>query len=131
MVNYHDPAVVAQDYCAYTFAAKHTSSWSQLISFDSGIIEALATCVSALPLVPFALTAYRIIWRFISTWEFVTTLDYQWNVFRRHRFFRWTIWVGSDPKVWRWLWNTCSTSQQDFFPYQISPCASPARPYAP
>jgi len=42
MVNYHDPVVVAQDYSAYASAAKHTNSWSQLTSFDSGIIEALA-----------------------------------------------------------------------------------------
>jgi len=26
-------------------------------------------------------------------WEFVTTLDYEWSVIRRHRPFRWTIWV--------------------------------------
>jgi hypothetical protein len=55
------------------------------------------TCVSALPLVPFALIAYRII-RLISSWEFVTTLDYEWSVFRRHRPFRWTIWVGSNAR---------------------------------
>lgn len=27
MVNYHDPIVIAQDYCAFTFVAKHASSW--------------------------------------------------------------------------------------------------------
>ena len=42
MVNYHDPVVVARDYCASTFAAKQASSWSRLTSFDSGIIEVLA-----------------------------------------------------------------------------------------
>jgi hypothetical protein len=51
-----------------------------------------------LPLVPFAHVAYRIIRRFISSWEFVTTLDYEWSVFRRHRPFRWTIWVGSNAR---------------------------------
>jgi hypothetical protein len=56
------------------------------------------TCVSALPLVPFALIAYRIIRRFISSWEFFTTLDYEWSFFRRHRPFRWTIWVGSNAR---------------------------------
>jgi hypothetical protein len=29
----------------------------------------------------------------IYSWEFVTTLDYEWSVIRRHRPFRWTIWV--------------------------------------
>ena len=51
-----------------------------------------------MPLVPFALMlmAYRIIRRFIFSWEFVTTLDYEWSAFRRHRPFRWTMWVGSN-----------------------------------
>jgi hypothetical protein len=51
-----------------------------------------------MPLVPFVLMlmAYRIIRRFIFSWEFVTTLDYEWSVFRRHRPFRWTIWVGDN-----------------------------------
>ena len=30
---------------------------------------------------------------FISSWEFATTLDYEWNIIRRHRPFRWTVWV--------------------------------------
>ena len=30
----------------------------------------------------------------VSSWEFVTTLDYEWSVIRKHRPFRWTIWVG-------------------------------------
>jgi hypothetical protein len=29
----------------------------------------------------------------ISSWEFVTTLDYEWSVIRGHRPFRWTICV--------------------------------------
>ena len=32
----------------------------------------------------------------IFSWEFVTTLDYEWSVIRGHRPFRWTIWVGID-----------------------------------
>jgi hypothetical protein len=42
MVNYHDPVVVARDFCASTFAAKYASSWSQLTSLNSDIIEGLA-----------------------------------------------------------------------------------------
>jgi hypothetical protein len=46
MVNYHDPVVVAQDYCAHAFAAKYmdSDSGSQLTSFDSGSDENLACC---------------------------------------------------------------------------------------
>ena len=32
----------------------------------------------------------------ISSWEFVTTLDYEWSVIRGHRPYRWPIWVSSD-----------------------------------
>ena len=32
---------------------------------------------------------------FTSSWEFVTTLDYEWSVFRGRRQFLWTIWVCS------------------------------------
>jgi hypothetical protein len=31
----------------------------------------------------------------ISSWEFVTTLDYEWSVFRQRRQYLWTIWVSS------------------------------------
>jgi hypothetical protein len=34
----------------------------------------------------------------ISSWEFVTTLDYEWSVFRRRRQYLWTIWVSSCEK---------------------------------
>ena len=30
----------------------------------------------------------------IRSWEFVTTLDYEWSVIRGHRPYRWTIWVS-------------------------------------
>jgi len=34
-------------------------------------------------------------------WEFVTTLDYEWSVFRRHpsRPFRWTIWIYFTTRI--------------------------------
>jgi hypothetical protein len=44
MVNFHDPDVVMQDYCAYAFAAKYMGSASQLTSFDSGRDENLVCC---------------------------------------------------------------------------------------
>jgi hypothetical protein len=30
------------------------------------------------------------------SWEFVTTLDFEWGVIRRHQRYRWTIWVRDD-----------------------------------
>ncbi|KAN0125617.1 hypothetical protein V8E52_000824 [Russula decolorans] len=32
-------------------------------------------------------------------WEFVTTLGYEWSVIRRHRPFRWTIWIYSTTRI--------------------------------
>ena len=31
-----------------------------------------------------------------SSWEFVTTLDYEWSAIRGRRPYRWTIWVRND-----------------------------------
>jgi len=32
-------------------------------------------------------------------WEFFTTLDYEWNIIRGHRPYRWTIWLYSTTRV--------------------------------
>jgi len=32
-------------------------------------------------------------------WEFFTTLDYEWSIIRRHRPYRWTIWLYSLTRV--------------------------------
>lgn len=99
MVNYHDPAVVVQDTCTYAFAAKYMGSGSQLTSFDSGRDESLACCGwTLLVCLPRrALDSHNISNNnnpvLISSWEFATTLDYEWSAIRRHRPFRWTIWV--------------------------------------
>ena len=99
MVNYHAHDVVLQDNCTYAFAAKCMGSGSQRTSFDSGIVENLACCgwtlLVCLPCGP--LDSHGISDNnnpvLISSWEFVTTLDYEWSIIRRHRPFRWTIWV--------------------------------------
>ncbi len=74
-------------------------SRSQLTSFDSGSAENLACCVwTVLVSLPCrALDSHNISNNnnpvLISSWEFVTTLDYEWSVIRRHRPFGWSIWV--------------------------------------
>ncbi|KAH9990083.1 hypothetical protein BJV77DRAFT_633989 [Russula vinacea] len=35
----------------------------------------------------------------VFIWEFLTTLDYEWDVIRGHRPYRWTIWVYSIARV--------------------------------
>ena len=99
MVNYHDPDVVLQDNCAYAFEERYMGSGNQLTSFDRGSDQNLACCSWTLLvcLSRQALDSHNISDNdtpvLISSWEFVTTLDYEWSVIRRHRPFRWTIWV--------------------------------------
>ena len=72
---------------------------AQLTSFDSGYAENLACCgrTVLVSLPRRALDSPNIPNNnnpvLISSWEFVTTLDYEWSVIRGHRPFRWTIWV--------------------------------------
>ena len=96
MVNYHDPDLVLQDICTYAFAKKYMGSESQLTFFDSGSVKNLACCGWTL-LVCLPHRAHKISYYnnpvLISSWEFVTTLDYEWSVIQGHRPYRWTIWV--------------------------------------
>src|SRR5258708_3852627 len=57
-----------------------------------------STCECALLCRPLALI--------ISTprWEYLTTLDFELDVIRRRRPYRWTIWVGNDGRCSRRLW---------------------------
>ena len=99
MVNHRDPAVVAQDSCAYAFAAKHANPESQLTSFYRDNVEDLACRGrSLLVCVLIAYPRLIIIWCFIFSWEFFTTLDYEWSVIRGRREYRWTIWVCIDAR---------------------------------
>ena len=99
MVNYRDPNVVQQDNCAYAFTEKYMGLRRQLTSVNSGSVEILAChCWTLLVCLPsWPLDSHDISDNnnmvLISSWEFVTTLDYEWSAIRRHRPFRWTIWV--------------------------------------
>jgi hypothetical protein len=100
MVNFRDPAVIAKDLREYHSTAKLVSSNSILIPpFDSGsqvflalpgwsLLVSLAVCLA---------TMYpnRNHWA-TSSWEFATTLDYEWGVIRGRRPYRWTIVVRND-----------------------------------
>src|SRR5258708_27145447 len=43
----------------------------------------------------------------IPSWEFVITLDYEWNVIRGRRPYRWTIWVRNHSPL-----SVCSATFQ-------------------
>ena len=71
----------------------------QLTFFDSGTVETVACCGwTVLVSLPRQVLDPQNISNnnnpvLISSWEFLTTLDYEWSVIRGHRPFRWTIWV--------------------------------------
>ena len=100
MVNYHNPVVVWKDYCAYAIGSSSPCAFLQLISLDRGGVWNLACRGWTLLVSPShrALDSHNIPNDndpvLISSWEFVTTLDYEWSVIRRQRPFGWTIWVS-------------------------------------
>jgi hypothetical protein len=100
MVNYNDPSVQLLDACAYGFAVNLGCLGSQLTPFDSGSSKILAChrrslFVRLLHRWASAPIRYLIITNrcFIFSWDYVTTLDYEWSVIQRRRPYRWTIWV--------------------------------------
>jgi hypothetical protein len=64
----------------------------ELIPFLAGAVVKLCHALGSLYLsVPVLLPSRES--NLPSSWEFFTTLDYEWSVFRGHRPYRWTIWV--------------------------------------
>jgi hypothetical protein len=97
MVNYRDPAKVARDIC--TFALSSVSeTWrsSSFSIFFTGTVVKLWHTVDGLFMWVFPVTkTYKphVAYPSIFSWEFFTTLDYEWSVFRRRRPYQWSIWV--------------------------------------
>jgi len=94
MVNFRDPVVMLEDFSEYTLTTKHESSKSLLHSpFDSGSHEVLAYLGWSLHVsLSHCSGSLTIITRLsTSSWEFVTTLDYEWSILRGRRPYRWTI----------------------------------------
>ncbi|KAI0278571.1 hypothetical protein BGY98DRAFT_973449 [Russula aff. rugulosa BPL654] len=48
---------------------------------------------------PLMVTKVWLIASGIYIWEFVSTLDFEWSVIRRHRRYRWTIWIYSASRL--------------------------------
>src|SRR5579863_6078357 len=101
MTNFHNPAKVEHDFCAYPSpSGSQNMKPSDLIWFlivtlvkfwhmlfglymwVCPVTQVFTCCVDQTPI-------------FTCSWEFVTTLDYEWGVFRGHRQYLWTIWVCS------------------------------------
>ncbi|SRR6266436_245257 len=61
----------------------------------SGILWMVFSCGPASLIGIFAVLMCHITQFLTPSWEFVTTLNYEWSVIRGGRPYRWTIWVGN------------------------------------
>ena len=83
------------DRCVYTTTASFQDPLSA--STDSDRHETLAHRIWYLHVSLLVLVTITYSSHFPNrSWEFVTTLDFEWNVIRRHQRYRWTIWVRDD-----------------------------------
>jgi hypothetical protein len=101
MVNFHDPDVIAKDASAYTFVVILCNLAMLLGLFDSGNDQAVAHHGRPLPvsllrnscLFLAQYRSYRPNPGLTPSWEFFTTLEYEWNVIRGRLPYLRTIWV--------------------------------------
>ncbi|KAH9968292.1 hypothetical protein BJV74DRAFT_889934 [Russula compacta] len=83
MVNFHDPTVLAQDGLAL---AKFSHVVDGLYMWVDIVVALHVFCISrGLPST--------------SSWEFLTTLDFEWSVIQGHHPYRWTIWIYSITRL--------------------------------
>ena len=69
--------------------------FEQWLLKSSGTSYLVSTCES-FTFCFFRVLLYTIQPFFLSSWEFVTTLDYEWRVVRGRLPYRWSIWVRYD-----------------------------------
>ena len=99
MVNFHDPAELIRDFGAYLrSSAPGACDLSTARSFPSDTQGPLARrkwlVYVGLPRFS-GLRASSHLKHCFFSWEFFTTLDYEWSIIRGRRTYRWTIWVCS------------------------------------
>ncbi len=103
MVDYHNPVTISREASAYVFYSgagtcspikRSVFSTAAIVKFwhvVDGIfmyvtLPALAALASSLNVTAQPRPS-------ASSWEFFTTLDFEWDVIRGRRPYRWTIWV--------------------------------------
>src|SRR6266481_4058674 len=104
MTRFSDPAVVKHDFSAYPPSCPWILVGLTNLLLKSGAQVLLAhhkwplhvsviRCVTT----PFPLSTLTP--TSTGRWEYLTTLDFEFDVIRRRRPYRWTIWVGSDRRL--------------------------------
>jgi hypothetical protein len=63
-----------------------------------------------------------------TSWEYLTTLEYEWSVIRGHRHYRWTIWVCINMRFTLVLIVTPETNLLNRRSTDLLPCTD-GRPF--
>ena len=99
MVDFHNPVTMAREFGAYALSSGSSRGFTFVI-FNSGDCKSLAhrgwyiyVSFPAVPLLPGLYLTIQLRPPAASSWEFFTTLEYEWDVIRGHRPYRWTIGV--------------------------------------
>jgi hypothetical protein len=94
MSNGLDPIVIDRSECEYVFLL-YSSENLRCPSSDRGPLNDVARVQWCLYVRLPVLRRHPMTSNltFISSWEFFTTLDYEWSIIRGRRPYRWTIWV--------------------------------------
>jgi hypothetical protein len=106
MVNFRDPNTIVRESgaCApQTFFFKSEGNWTHLpdkVDRFWNLVNGIFICVSGsywrLAISMCHITQFSLAGLACTptgSWEFLNTLDYEWNVIRGRRPYRWTIWV--------------------------------------
>lgn len=96
MVNFHDPVKIARDFCAYP-SPPGSGAWTQSTCrfFTVSLVKLWHTVDGLFMWVCPASWSFGITQPdpLFYSWEFFTTLDYEWSFIQRRRPYLWTIWV--------------------------------------
>lgn len=94
MVFWHDPVVLEKDYC--TFSDQFVNPMSSRLSYNSGCCEARSCCRRYLYVrsLSYSGTHKTISAHKSPSWETVLTADFELEVLRGKKPYRWTIWVS-------------------------------------
>jgi len=102
MVDFQDPISIAPEYCACTHKPRsvawkaHRASRVTVVFVKLyHVVGGLYMCVYLVAPLSDRLSNNTLRAWLDPSWEFVTTLDYEWNVIQGRRRYRHTIWVSN------------------------------------
>jgi len=100
MVNYNDPIVLSRDFCTHTFP--RTLEHIEPVCLSVAMVKFWHVIDGLYMYGHFSARAprFHVTPPSISSWEFITTLDYEWSFIRGRHPYRWTILVCTNEYFW-------------------------------